>query len=91
MLRQEFTPEIFRTILESEDWKESSSLALSPDGLFIYVSHQTQGELFVVWREDGLPFHGKIANIRYHTITGEHAPGWKGDQPDYWESGDSLD
>ena len=57
------------TILESIDWGgETSGLAFSPDGKHMYFSYQHKGIIFDVWRDDGLPFHGKTLSVKYHDI-----------------------
>jgi hypothetical protein len=35
----------------------------------MYVSFQHNGMIFDIWREDGLPFHGKTLNVKYHEIS----------------------
>lgn len=59
----------FYTILESisDDIRESSGLAFSPDGKHMYFSFQLKGIIYDVWREDGLPFYGKTLDVHYHT------------------------
>lgn len=50
----------FFTILETDTFSdESTGLAFSPDGKRMYVAFQHSGRIFDIWREDGLPFHGK--------------------------------
>lgn len=57
----------FHTILESDTFRdESTGLAFSPDGKRMYVSFQSTGKIYDIWREDGLPFHGQTLNVRYH-------------------------
>jgi len=59
----------FYTILESSDGiGETTGLAFSPDGRHMYVSYQHAGIIFDVYREDGLPFHGKTLNVKYHEL-----------------------
>ncbi|KAL3929538.1 MAG: hypothetical protein SGBAC_012164 [Bacillariaceae sp.] len=59
----------FFTIFESESISdETTGLAFSPDGMHMYVSYQHNGLIFDVWREDGLPFHGRTLNVKYHEI-----------------------
>lgn len=59
----------FFSILESETLNdETTGLAFSPDGIHMYVSFQHNGLIFDVWREDGLPFHGRTLNVKYHEI-----------------------
>eukprot|EP00980_Cylindrotheca_fusiformis_P022090 scaffold8976_cov126-Cylindrotheca_fusiformis.AAC.2 len=57
----------FFTILESDTFNdETSGLAFSPDAKHMYVSFQHKGKVFDVWREDGLPFHGRTLMVKYH-------------------------
>lgn len=59
----------FFSILESETLSdETTGLDFSPDGMHMYVSYQHNGLIFDVWREDGLPFHGRTLNVKYHEI-----------------------
>jgi len=59
----------FFSILESDTLSdETTGLAFSPDGMHMYVSYQHNGIIFDVWREDGLPFHGRTLNVKYHEI-----------------------
>ncbi|CAJ1970186.1 unnamed protein product, partial [Cylindrotheca closterium] len=58
------------SILESESLSdETTGLDFSPDGMHMYVSFQHNGLIFDVWREDGLPFHGRTLNVKYHEIS----------------------
>jgi hypothetical protein len=60
----------FFTILEADTFSdETTGLAFSPDGKHMYVSFQHNGMIFDIWREDGLPFHGKTLNVKYHEIS----------------------
>jgi secreted PhoX family phosphatase len=45
---------------------ETSGLAFSPDGMFMYVAFQTPGHIFEIRRTDGLPFQGSRLDIKYH-------------------------
>ena len=57
----------FFTILETDSFHdESTGLAFSPNGKRMYVAFQRTGQIFDIWREDGLPFHGQTLNVRYH-------------------------
>jgi len=58
----------FFTILESRDYAEdeTTGLAFSPDGRFLYVAYQWTGLLFEIKRRDGLPFQERSLNIKYH-------------------------
>lgn len=61
----------FFTILESAvtlDNKEVTGLAFSPDGKHMYVSYQRTGLIYDIWRDDGLPFHARTLNVRYHNM-----------------------
>ena len=58
----------FFTILEGSRCEdETTGLAFSPDGVHLYVAFQEKGELFDVTRDDGMPFHFKTLNIKYHS------------------------
>ena len=53
---------------------ETSGLAFSPDGMFMYVAFQRPGHIFEIKRTDGRPFHGQRLDIKYHQATdNEHA------------------
>ena len=55
------------TIFESPIYKgECAGLAFSPDGMHLYIAYQDEGVLLDVFRRDGLPFHAKSLNIKYH-------------------------
>jgi len=60
----------FFTILESDETldDEATGLAFSPDGKHMYLSYQKTGTIYDIWREDGVPFHGKTLNVRYHSM-----------------------
>jgi hypothetical protein len=59
----------FFTILESQDYNsETTGLAFSPNGKYMYVAYQEQAKLFEISREDGLPFHGRSLNVNYHAV-----------------------
>ena len=60
----------FFTVLEGIDYDtESTGLAFSPDNMFMYVSFQENPGLIVsVKRLDGLPFHGNVLDIKYHSL-----------------------
>jgi hypothetical protein len=45
---------------------ETTGLAFSPDGMFMYVSFQNPGIIFEIHRTDGLPFQGQRLDIKYH-------------------------
>jgi hypothetical protein len=59
----------FFTILQgagSNFGGETTGLAFSPDGMFMYVSFQNPGHIFEIRRTDGLPFQGSRLDIKYH-------------------------
>ena len=59
----------FFTILQDEGNNfggETTGLAFSPNGMFMYVSFQSPGHIFEIKRTDGLPFHGAKLDIKYH-------------------------
>lgn len=61
----------FYAVLESPIYiDETSGLAFSPDGRFMYLAYQNNGLLFAVWREDGLPFDEAHLDVKVH----HHAP-----------------
>lgn len=45
---------------------ETSGLAWSPDGMFMYVAFQRPGHIFEIRRVDGKPFQGQRLDIKYH-------------------------
>jgi hypothetical protein len=58
---------MFFTVLEGPDYvDETTGLAFSPDAEHMYVAYQKTGLLFDVTRKDGLPFHAKSLNVKYH-------------------------
>lgn len=60
----------FFTILESDTFNdETTGLDFSPNGKHMYVSFQHNGIIFDIYRDDGLPFHGKTLNVKYHETT----------------------
>jgi hypothetical protein len=57
----------FYTIMESPDYQgETTGLAFSPDGRYMYVAYQDVGRLFCIWRLDGKPFGAEQVDIKYH-------------------------
>jgi len=59
----------FFTILQdagSNFGGETTGLAFSPDGMFMYVAFQSPGHIFEIRRLDGLPFYGERLDIKYH-------------------------
>ena len=57
----------YYTIFESPTLNdETTGLAFSPDGHFMYVAYQNTGVLFAIWRTDGLPFHASHLDVKYH-------------------------
>ncbi|CAB9505601.1 osmC-like protein [Seminavis robusta] len=57
----------FVTIFESPVYKtECAGLSFSPNGKHMYIAYQDQGIMLDVYRRDGLPFHAKSLNIKYH-------------------------
>lgn len=58
------------TILESYKYTdETTGLSFSPDAKHFYVAYQDNGMLFDITRTDGLPFHAKTLNVKYHNNT----------------------
>jgi hypothetical protein len=47
---------------------ETTGLAYSPSGHHMYVSYQKTGIIYEIKREDGLPFHGSMLDIKYHAM-----------------------
>ena len=45
---------------------ETTGLAFSPDGMYMYVSFQSPGHIFEIRRLDGRPFYGAPLDIKYH-------------------------
>ena len=50
---------------------ETTGLAFSPDALHLYVAWQEAGMVFDITRQDGLPFHAKTLNVKYHHVSAE--------------------
>jgi hypothetical protein len=47
---------------------ETTGLAFSPSGHLMYVSYQKTGIIYELKRDDGLPFHGAMLDIKYHAM-----------------------
>jgi hypothetical protein len=63
----------FFTILEDGTGAlsgETTGLAFSPNGMFMYVSFQKPGIIFEISRTDGRPFYGATLDIKYHANSG---------------------
>jgi len=59
----------YLTVLESHELSdETTGLAFSPNGMHMYVAYQDNGLLFDITRTDGLPFHAKTLNVKYHNV-----------------------
>ena len=59
----------FFVVMESDLYsEETTGLAFSPDGKHMYVAYQKNGILLDIWREDGHPFAGRTADIKYHSM-----------------------
>jgi len=57
----------FFTILESPLYQsETTGLAFSPSGKHMYVAYQENDKIFEITRKDGLPFGGRMLDVRYH-------------------------
>ncbi|KAL3905022.1 MAG: hypothetical protein SGILL_009843, partial [Bacillariaceae sp.] len=57
----------FYTVFEGPHWiDETTGLAFSPDGKFMYTAYQDTGILYAVWRIDGLPFQATTLDVNYH-------------------------
>jgi hypothetical protein len=57
----------FYTIMESPVYPgETTGLALSPDGKFMYVAYQNLGLLFSLFRKDGKSFAAEHLDVNYH-------------------------
>jgi uncharacterized protein len=57
----------FYTILESVNpYDETTGLAFSPDGKFMYFALQDAGITYEISRLDGLTFQAKTLNVKYH-------------------------
>lgn len=54
--------------------EETTGLSFSPNGKHLYVAFQARGVLYDVTRLDGLPFHGKTLNIKYHNTEADILP-----------------
>lgn len=58
----------FFTVLEGKYKDETTGLAFSPNGRFMYFAFQETGLLLEVMREDGMPFRGRSLSIKYHNL-----------------------
>jgi hypothetical protein len=58
----------FFTVLEGRYSDETTGLAFSPNGMFMYFAFQKTGLLLEVRREDGMPFRGRSLNINFHNL-----------------------
>ena len=57
----------FYSILESPIHPgETTGVAFSPNGIFLYVAYQQIGKLYTVWRRDGQPFQATRFDVKYH-------------------------
>ena len=55
------------TIVRGDGYStETTGLAFSPDGLFMYAAFQSSSNVYSFWRTDGLPFNGTVAETKYH-------------------------
>lgn len=54
------------TIMEGFYTPETTGLAFSPDGMFMYVCFQEDGYCFAISRTDGLSFRAKTLNVKTH-------------------------
>lgn len=54
------------TILEGFYSPETTGLAFSPNGMFMYVCFQEDGYCFAITRTDGLSFRAKTLNLKRH-------------------------
>ena len=54
------------TILEGFYSPETTGLAVSPNGMFLYVCFQEDGYCFAISRTDGLSFRAKTLNVKRH-------------------------
>lgn len=57
----------YLTVFESPVYPdETTGLAFSPDGRFMYTAYQDSGILYQIWRKDGLPFYASRLDVKYH-------------------------
>jgi hypothetical protein len=54
------------TILEGFYESHTTGIALSPNGMFLYVCFQEVGSCFSIRRTDGLSFRAKSLNLKWH-------------------------
>lgn len=56
------------TIVEGVGYStETTGLAFSPDGMYMYVAFQGNSNVCSFWRTDGLSFNGTVADTKYHS------------------------
>eukprot|EP01083_Nonionella_stella_P230805 815571_1 len=60
------TGQFFTVVKNTGYGDETTGLAFSPNGMFMYVAYQDESHVYAFWRTDGLPFHGEVAEIKYH-------------------------
>jgi sugar lactone lactonase YvrE len=59
----------FFTIVRGDGYStETTGLAFSPDGMFMYVAFQSNSNVYAFWRTDGLSFGATKADIKYHQV-----------------------
>ena len=66
---REKTGNIFTVVKSAgynDDSTESTGLAFSPDGMFMYVAYQEESHVYAFWRTDDQPFDAAVAEIKYH-------------------------
>jgi hypothetical protein len=57
----------FFTILRGYSSTETTGLTFSPDNKYMYFAHQTNSEIWQIWREDGCTFgNGVYLDVNYH-------------------------
>lgn len=57
----------FYTIIQGYSSTETTGLSFSPDNKYMYFAHQSNSEIWQIWREDGCEFgNGSYIDVLYH-------------------------
>ena len=57
----------FFTIIQGYVDTETTGLTFSPDNKYMYFAHQSESEIWQIWREDGCSFgNGNYLDVNYH-------------------------
>mmetsp|Transcript_11087 Transcript_11087/g.16285 ORF Transcript_11087/g.16285 Transcript_11087/m.16285 type:complete len:559 (+) Transcript_11087:190-1866(+) len=63
----------FFTIIRGYNTTETTGLTFSPDNKYMYFSHQSQSEIWQIWRNDGCTFgNGIYLDVNYHGVVSRY-------------------